>query len=92
MSGVVREGDDLINQDRGSKERIAQLFCVAGSNRIKVDELVAGDIGATVKLKEVRTGNTLNAKGTDNMFKFIKYPDPNTDVLSKRSMKQILKR
>ena len=76
MSGVVREGDDLINQDRGSKERIAQLFCVAGSNRIKVDELVAGDIGATVKLKEVRTGNTLNAKGTDNMFKFIKYPDP----------------
>ncbi|MDD4637062.1 MAG: elongation factor G [Bacteroidales bacterium] len=76
MSGVVREGDDLLNQDRGSKERIAQLFCVAGSNRVKVDELVAGDIGATVKLKEVRTGNTLNAKGSDHMFKFIKYPDP----------------
>jgi len=76
MSGTVKEGDDLLNTDRGSKERIAQLFCVAGSNRIKVEELVAGDIGATVKLKDVKTGNTMNGKGLDNTFKFIKYPDP----------------
>lgn len=76
MSGKVKEGMDLLNQDRGSKERIAQLFCVAGSNRVKVDELVAGDIGATVKLKDVRTGNTLNDKDCDHQFKFIKYPDP----------------
>lgn len=76
MSGKVKEGDDLINSDRGSKERIGQLFMVAGQQRIKVDELVAGDIGATVKLKDVRTGNTLNGKGTDNQFDFIKYPNP----------------
>ena len=76
MSGKVKEGDDLINSDRGSKERIGQLFMVAGQQRIKVDELVAGDIGATVKLKDVRTGNTLNGKGTDNKFDFIKYPNP----------------
>jgi len=75
MSGRVKEGDDLLNSDRGSKERIAQLFCAAGSNRIKVDEMVAGDIGATVKLKEVKTGNTLNGKGADNTFNFIRYPD-----------------
>ena len=49
--------------NRGSKERIAQLSCVCGQIRTKVDELVAGDIGATVKLKDVRTGNTLNEKG-----------------------------
>ncbi len=76
MSGKVHEGDDLINADRGSKERLGQLFCVAGQQRIKVDEFVAGDIGAAVKLKDVRTGNTLNGKGTDNRFNFIKYPDP----------------
>lgn len=76
MSGKVKEGDDLINADRGSKERIGQLFMVAGQQRTKVEELVAGDIGATVKLKDVRTGNTLNGKGTDNQFDFIKYPNP----------------
>ncbi|MDD4770904.1 MAG: elongation factor G [Bacteroidales bacterium] len=75
MSGTLREGDDLQNTDRGSKERIAQLFCVAGSNRIKVEKMVAGDIGATVKLKDVKTGNTLNGKGVEHQFKFIKYPN-----------------
>ena len=76
MSGVVREGDDLTNADRGSKERIAQLFVCAGANRTKVSELVAGDIGCSVKLKDVKTGNTLNGKDCDNRFNFIKYPDP----------------
>lgn len=76
MSGKIHEGDDLINADRESKERMGQIFVVAGQQRTKVDELVAGDIGATVKLKDVRTGNTLNAKGTDNKFNFIKYPEP----------------
>jgi len=76
MSGVLKEGDDLVNADRGSKERVSQIFAVAGSNRIKVEEIVAGDIGATVKLKDVKTGNTLNGKGSENSFKFIKYPDP----------------
>ena len=75
MSGVLHEGDDLTNADRGSKERMAQLFVCAGANREKVDQLVAGDIGCTVKLKDVRTGNTLNAKDSDNRFNFIKYPN-----------------
>ena len=75
MSGTVHEGDDLTNADRGSKERIAQLFVCAGANRIKVSELTAGDIGCTVKLKDVRTGNTLNGKDCENSFS-ITYPDP----------------
>ncbi len=75
MSGKVKEGDDLTNADRGSKERIAQMFVVAGANRIKVTELQAGDIGATVKLKDVKTGNTLNGKDCNNKFNFIKYPN-----------------
>lgn len=76
MSGKVKEGDDLVNIDRGSKERLSQIFAVAGQIRTKVDELVAGDIGATVKLKDTRTGNTLNAKGCEYDFKEIKYPEP----------------
>lgn len=75
MSGKVHEGDDLVNADRGSKERIAQLFVVAGANRTKVEELNAGDIGAAVKLKDVKTGNTLNGKDCDYRFDFIKYPN-----------------
>ena len=75
MSGKVREGDDLLNADRGSKERIAQLYVVAGGNREKVEELQAGDIGAAVKLKDVKTGNTLNGKDYDYKFNFIKYPN-----------------
>lgn len=75
MSGVVKEGDDLTNADRGSKERMAQLFVCAGATREKVEKLEAGDIGCTVKLKDVRTGNTLNSKDCDNRFNFIKYPN-----------------
>ena len=75
MSGKVHEGDDLLNADRGSKERIAQIYVVAGGNRVKVEELQAGDIGAAVKLKDVKTGNTLNGKDCDYKFNFIKFPN-----------------
>ena len=76
MSGAIKVGDDLTNADRGSKERIGQLFACAGANRIPVDQLNAGDIGCTVKLKDVKTGNTLNGKGVEQHFDFIKYPNP----------------
>ncbi len=76
MSGKINEGDDLVNINRGSKERLSQLFYVAGQIRNKVEQLVAGDIGATVKLKDTRTGNTLNAKGCEYDFREIKYPEP----------------
>ena len=75
MSGTVKSGDDLTNADRGSKERIGQIYACAGASRIPVDQLNAGDIGCTVKLKDVKTGNTLNGKGTDQRFDFIKYPN-----------------
>ena len=75
MSGCVKAGDDLSNADRGSKERIANIYVCAGANRQPVDCLNAGDIGCTVKLKDVKTGNTLNGKDCDNRFDFIKYPN-----------------
>lgn len=76
MSGSVKPGDDLFNADRGSKERMGQIYVCAGANRIPVDQLNAGDIGCTVKLKDVKTGNTLDGKGTEERFDFIKYPNP----------------
>ena len=75
MSGVLHEGDELTNADRGSKERMAQIFVCSGAQREKVSQLSAGDIGCTVKLKDVRTGNTLNAKECEHRFNFIKYPN-----------------
>jgi elongation factor G len=75
MSGSVKSGDDLSNADRGSKERIGQIYACAGANRVAVDQLNAGDIGCTVKLKDVKTGNTLNGKGIEQRFDFIKYPN-----------------
>ena len=76
ISGKVKAGDDLVNADRGSKERIAQLFMVAGQTRTEVEEMVAGDIGATVKMKDVHRGNTLNSKDCDYSFDFIRFPEP----------------
>ena len=76
MSGTLTPGVDLENMTRGSKERLAQMFCVCGNIRTAVDKLCAGDIGATVKLKDVRTGNTLDAKDCDYVFDFIRFPEP----------------
>ncbi|MGM9776909.1 MAG: elongation factor G [Prevotella sp.] len=75
MSGKVKAGADLSNADRGSKERVAQIYACAGANRLPVDELCAGDIGCTVKLKDVKTGNALNEKDCDWKYDFIKYPN-----------------
>lgn len=76
MSGTLKVGDDIVNVSRKSKERVSQLFAVAGQIRANVDVLYAGDIGATVKLKDTRNGNTLSGKGGEEEFPGIEYPAP----------------
>jgi elongation factor G len=76
MSGEISEGMDIINNKNGNKERISQLFVIAGKNRTKTPKLVAGDIGATVKLKSVRTNTTLAAPGNSVVFAPISFPEP----------------
>lgn len=76
MSGTLKSGMDLTNMNRSSKERLAQIYTVCGQIKTPVDSIEAGDIGAAVKLKDVRTGNTLNDKGCEYTFNFIKYPAP----------------
>jgi elongation factor G len=76
MSGKLTEGKDLINYDNGSKERISQIFVVAGKNRVNVPEMVAGDIGCTVKLKETKFNQTLGEKELDIKYAPIVFPEP----------------
>lgn len=76
MSGEISESDDLINQTSQNKERISQIFAVNGKNRENLTSVFAGDIGATVKLKNTGNGDTLNEKGCDYKFKDIEYPNP----------------
>ncbi len=76
MSGELTEGIDLVNANSGSKERLAQLLAVAGKNRVKVPKMTAGDIGATVKLKNTGTNHTLAVSGQSIKFPAIKYPEP----------------
>ncbi|MGQ7870630.1 elongation factor G [Sunxiuqinia sp. sy24] len=74
MSGTVKEGQDLIIAKNGNKERISQLFVSAGKNRSKVDAMVAGDIGATVKMKDVDVNNSLSEKSAGYKFAEIQFP------------------
>ncbi len=75
-SGELKVGMDLINSESGSSERISQLFVMNGKNRVQVDKIVAGDIGATVKLKNTSTNSTLHQKGKQLRILPIKFPEP----------------
>ncbi len=76
-AGAITEGMDIINANKSSKERASQLFIIAGKNRDKVEKIVAGDIGSTIKLKSVATNHTINStKNPDVIVEPIKYPDP----------------
>ena len=74
VSGKVTEGMELINTKTGNKEKISQLFAVAGKGRVKVTEMEAGDIGCTVKLKGTKTNQTLAAPGFDVEYEPIRFP------------------
>ena len=76
IRGKVAEGMELVNSRTGNKEKISQLFAVAGKNRIKVTELSAGDIGCTVKLKGTRTNDTLSAVAVPVEIEPIVFPEP----------------
>ena len=76
IRGKITEGTELVNSRTGNKEKLSQLFAVAGKNRIKVTELSAGDIGCTVKLKGTRTNDTLAAVSAPVTVEPIEFPEP----------------
>lgn len=76
ISGKVKVGDELVNENTGQVERIAQLYEMQGNKKTAVNELVAGDIGATQKLKNTHTNNTLHAKEFPVQLRAISFPTP----------------
>ena len=74
MSGELTEGVDLENPETGDKERISAIYAVAGKKKEKVTDLIAGDIGCTVKLRAAKTNVTLCAPGADICYKDIVFP------------------
>ena len=76
-SGTIKSGMELENESTGVTEKITQLFLVEGNKRINVNELVAGDIGATLKLKNTHVNNTLHVKGKNYELNPIEFPPPN---------------
>ena len=76
ISGKLTEGAELLNTRTGNKEKITQLFAVAGKNRVKVSEILAGDIGCTVKLKATKTNDTLCMPSMPTTIEPIIFPEP----------------
>ena len=74
ITGTVKPGDELINSN-GEVERITQLFVSEGRDRIAVPQLLAGDLGVTVKLKSTHTNNTLNSRGVDRVVRPMQFPE-----------------
>ncbi len=75
-SGRVKTGDELINNSNRGSERLNQVFVSNGKNREAVPDLVAGDLGVAVKLKDSHTNNTLSIKGNDIEIEPIPFPEP----------------
>lgn len=79
-SGTVKSGMELVNETTGVSEKLNQLYVVEGHNRTSVNELVAGDIGATIKLRNTHVNNTLHEKGKNIELNPIEFPAPNMTV------------
>jgi elongation factor G len=80
FSGTLRTGNELVNESNGVTEKINQLFLMEGNKRMPVNELVAGDIGATLKLRNTHINNTLHTKGKNYELPAIEFPSPNMTV------------
>ena len=80
FSGTIKSGMELVNESNGVMEKINQLFLMEGNKRMPVQELAAGDIGATLKLRNTHINNTLHIKGKNYELPQIEFPSPNMTV------------
>jgi elongation factor G len=86
-SGSVKFGSELFNTDRRSTEKIGQIYLLNGKTRTSVPALIAGDIGAVVKLKDTNTANTLSSAKKPLTLPKVEYPKPNIHASLKSSVK-----
>ncbi len=80
ISGTVKPGLDLLNDQKNLIERFNQLFLMNGKKRVEIESICAGDIGATVKLKGTQIGHTLHEKNKNVVFPQIMYPNPKVRI------------
>ncbi|MDX1955607.1 MAG: elongation factor G, partial [Chitinophagaceae bacterium] len=80
FSGTLKSAMELVNESTGVTEKFNQLFLMEGNKRVPVNELVAGDIGATLKLRNTHVNNTLHIKGKNLELDPIQFPNPNLSV------------
>jgi len=75
-SGKLKKDMEVFNATRDEKERIGSLFLLRGKEQIEINEVVAGDIGATAKLQHTQTGDTLCDRENPIKYVSINLPKP----------------
>jgi elongation factor G len=75
-SGKLPAGSYVLNTRSGNKERISRIFQMHANKQIQIDELGAGDIGAVVGFKDIRTGDTLCAENAPIVLESMDFPEP----------------
>ena len=75
-SGTLQKGTYVLNTTTGEKERISRILRMHAADREEIDELYAGDIAATVGLKNTSTGHTLCAESAPIALEKISFPEP----------------
>ena len=75
-SGKVEAGSYLYNTRSGKKERVSRLFQMNSNKQVPMEAIDAGDIGAGVGFKDIRTGDTLCDEGHPIVLESITFPDP----------------
>jgi len=75
-SGVLNSGSYIYNTRSGSKERISRIFQMHSNSRNALDKIEAGDIGAAVGFKDIRTGDTLCVENAQVVLESMEFPDP----------------
>jgi elongation factor G len=79
-SGVLQKGSYVLNTATGEKERIGRLLRMYSNDRKEIDEVRAGDIAATVGLKNTSTGHTLCDESHPIILEKISFPEPVIDI------------
>jgi len=87
-SGALQKGSYVYNSTKGKKERISRLIVLKADERIEVDELRAGDLGAALGLKETFTGDTLCIEDSPVILESLFIPEPVISVAVEPKTKQ----
>lgn len=87
-SGVLKKGSYVLNSTKDKKERVSRLIVLKADDRIDVEELRAGDLGAALGLKDTFTGDTICEEGSEVILESLFIPEPVISVAVEPKTKQ----